>query len=106
MSKSNDPMYDKRKQLAIKAFESGCVLFARDTQKWYTPKEFMASDEVIKSDTYALQEYTNIVLHYPKSAITWHQTKAQQSQKDFDEFLGRLLKAFDLHPIGKDKHNK
>jgi hypothetical protein len=77
-----------------------------DTQKWYTPKEFVESNEIIKSDSYALQEYTNIVLHYPKNAISWHKTRAQQSQKDFDSFLERVMNAFELHPIGKGKQSK
>lgn len=103
MAAKGDPIYDERKILAIKAFETGCMLFSSDTQKWYTPKEFLASDEVIKTETYSMHKYSNIVLHSPKGAIAFELEKLHKANKEFDSFLNRVFNAFEMHPIGKDK---
>ena len=40
-----DPNYEGRKKVAIKAFNGGYVIFAKDSQRFYTPREFLNSDE-------------------------------------------------------------
>ena len=40
-----DQFYEKRLKIAQEAFDSGCMIFASDSQKWYTPREFVNSGE-------------------------------------------------------------
>ena len=106
MARRRDPMYEKRKELALIAFNSGCMIYASDTGKWYTPKEFVESDQVIDTKVYAMQEYSNIVLHYAKNALIVEQEKMRKKQIEYEAFMKRVLEAFELHPIGKDKQKK
>ena len=105
-SKSIDKDYEARKTLSLQAFEKGCVIFSSTSGKFYTPREFLDSGEQLKVLHSGVNSYTNWNLHYPKSAIGKKLEDLQKAQKDFDEFMTKMMTAFDLHPVNPGKGRK
>jgi len=42
---SKDPEYAQKRVYAKEAYHAKCFIYSRSTKQWYTPEEFMASDE-------------------------------------------------------------
>jgi hypothetical protein len=98
-SKPEDPDYEARLKVALKAFDNGLVIFCTTTQKLYTPRTFVESGEKVIITKHGLDEYSNCVLHYPKDAIGRKLEDLHKAQKDFDSFMEMMMTAFDLHPV-------
>lgn len=97
----NDPDYEARKKLSVKAFESGCVICSKG--KFYTPREFLESDEKVTFMKSGMQEYSNCPLHYPKHAIERKLEDLRKAHKEFESFMQSLITAFELHPVKASK---
>jgi hypothetical protein len=69
LKNKNSEAYKAKAQVALKAFESGCLIWCQDGKKFYTPREFMDSDEVVTIKYVELQQYKNYTLVYPQHAI-------------------------------------
>jgi hypothetical protein len=95
--------YKAKAQVALRAFESGCLIWCQDSKKFYTPREFMDSEEVVKITHVELQQYKNYTLVYPQHAIQRQLNELLEAQKEFGSFMARLLNAFELHPMKPDK---
>jgi len=96
-NKESEAYKDKR-EIAIKAFNLGCVIFSHDTKKVYTPREFMESDEVVRVQKLGMQSYNNFTLHYAKYAIAKKLEELRHAQEEFDKFMLKMLDAFQLNP--------
>jgi hypothetical protein len=93
--------YEARKKLSIKAFDSGCVICSNG--KFYTPREFLESDEKVTFMRNGLDEYSNCALHYPKNAIERKLEDLRKAHREFESFMQSLTTAFELHPIKASK---
>lgn len=98
-----DPMYEERVSLATRAFASGCIIFSSDTKEWYTPREFVESNEVLIKSTLALQDYSNMTLLFPKTVVGKELEILQKAQERYNKSMDRILTAFELKPIPKGK---
>ena len=94
-----DSNYEGRKKVAIKAFNGGYVIFAKDSQRFYTPREFLNSDERVIIEKIGLDEYMNCTLIDAKHAIGRKLEDLQKAKKEFDQFMNSMMNAFDLHPL-------
>ena len=90
--------YKVKREIAVKAYNLGCVIFSHDTKKVYTPREFMESDEVVSVKTLGMQEYHNFTLHYAKYAIAKKLEELRKAHEEFDVFMLKMLDAFQLNP--------
>ncbi|MGN7205510.1 hypothetical protein ACTHQF_14640 [Pedobacter sp. SAFR-022] len=90
--------YKIKREIAMKAFNLGCVIFSHDTKKVYTPREFMESDEVVSVQKLGMQDYNNFTLHYAKYAIAKKLEELRHAQEEFDKFMLKMLDAFQLNP--------
>lgn len=95
--KLNNPDYEARKKLSIKAFEAGCVICSNG--KFYTPRDFLESDVKVTFMTSGTQEYSNCALHYPKHAVQRKIEDLRKAQHEFESFIQSLTTAFDFHPV-------
>jgi hypothetical protein len=98
-----DDQYELRCKIAKEAFESGCLIFVTG-DRWYTPREFVDSKVVVdikKLDT--REYYENVTKHTVKHAISHQLTKVRETEKQFEVFMNKVLTAFELHPIKKNK---
>jgi hypothetical protein len=98
-------VYKQKAEVALKAFECGCLIWCQNSKRFYTPREFMDSDEVVKITHVELQQYKNYTLVYPQHAIQRQLNELQEAQKEFGSLMVRLLNAFELHPIKPPKKN-
>jgi hypothetical protein len=94
-----DQNYEERKKVAIKAFNGGYVIFAKASKRFYTPREFVNSNEVVVIEKIGLDEYMNCTLINPKHAIGRKLEDLQKAQKEFEQFIESMMSAFDLHPL-------
>lgn len=99
---NHTPAYRARLKLAMEAHERGCIIFSHDTKKWYTPREFLDSEETVAYRKLGLNDYANHTLMYPKSAIEFHLEAIHTAEQQFQEFMKRMLTAFNINP----KQNK
>jgi hypothetical protein len=99
LKNKNSGAYKQKLEMAMSAFESGCLIYSHDTCKWLTPREFMESDErvVLKGD--GLEKYTNFTLMYPKQAIERKLEDLHKAQSNFDAFMKKVLNAFTISPM-------
>ena len=101
---STDPEYEARKKLALKAFQHGTLIFSTASQKFYTPRDFLASNEKVVITKNGLDELCNCTLIYPKSAVERKLEDLHKAQQEFDEFIKKLMTAFELHPLKSNKN--
>jgi hypothetical protein len=94
----NSDAYKAKLALSIKAFEKGCFIHSKDTGKLYTPREFLESDEKIKIETYAQQDYSNMTLHYVDYLMKSKLAELRKAQQDYDEFMQKVVEGFSLTP--------
>ncbi|WP_074590447.1 hypothetical protein [Pedobacter antarcticus] len=98
---TNSQEYQHRKQLAMKAHRSGCVIFSPETQKYYTPREFLDSNEVVKYIVREMVPATNFDLMKPKIAIKKKLEELNKTESEFQDFLRRMMSAFEMAPKTK-----
>ena len=91
--------YQARKRLAVKAFESGTLIYSTYSHKFYTPREFLDSNEKVVITKNGMDELCNCKLHYPKNAIERKLEDLRRAQDEFDSFLKKVMTAFELHPL-------
>ena len=94
----NSEAYKAKLKIAMKAFEKGCFIHSKETQKLYTPREFMESDERVEIKMYALQEYSNMNLLYPDYLVKSKLEALQKAQKDYNDFMAKVVDSFTLSP--------
>ena len=97
--------YEARKKLAVRAFEKGTLIYSTASRKFYTPREFLDSNEKVVITKNGLDELCNCNLIYPKSAVERKLEDLQKAQQEFDRFMKKLMTAFELHPL-KNLDNK
>lgn len=98
----NDEAYLLKKKFALDAFKSNCLIYANE--KWYTPREFMDSDFVLEEKQIGMQKYHNATRHSVKSAVLRKLEDLRKAQKDYEEFMQKVVKAFDLSPVEAKKN--
>ena len=106
MKRHSTPEYEKRLKIAMKAFEAGCVIFSMNTQKWYSPREFIESDEVVVFKMYGMEERHNFTLFYPKFAIQKKMEDLKKAELDFENYIDWIMNAFEFSPKQKNKVTK
>lgn len=90
--------YKIKREIAVKAYNLGCVIFSHETKKVYTPREFMDSDETVVVKRLGMQDYHNFTLHYAKYAIAKKLEDLRKAHEEFDAFMLKMLDAFQLNP--------
>ncbi|WP_316743401.1 hypothetical protein [Pedobacter antarcticus] len=98
---NNSEEYQNRKKLALEAYEKGCVIFSPQSQRFYTPREFIDSDEIVTYKMVGMSKFSNCGLMEPKYAIAKKLEVRNRAEIDFKDFMERMMKAFELHPKGK-----
>jgi hypothetical protein len=96
--KSSDA-YKQKLELAMKAFDAGCIIYSQDTCNWYTPREFMESNERVVWKMLGLEKHSNFTLMYPRHAIERKMEDLQKAQIEFDVFIKKVLGAFQIGPL-------
>lgn len=94
----NSEAYKAKLELAKKAFEKGCFIHCKDSGKLYSPREFMESNERIKSEMYAQQNYSNMTLHYVDYLLRTKLEQLNTAQQEYNEFMKKVVNAFELSP--------
>lgn len=91
-----DKWYTQRVEIAKKAFNQGYVIFSPATQKWYTPRAYVESnEEVTYRDPFGSSEKTpNIVLHHPGNAIQAQSEKAEREQLKLTDLVKAINETF------------
>ena len=102
-NRTEDSEYTKRREIATKAFEGGFVIFSPKSQKWYTPREFLDSDEQVVFTKAGVSDVPNVNFYYPAYAIQKRIEKLQRDENDFKRFINRVTTAFELVPKKKTK---
>lgn len=105
LKNKDSKLYREKREFAMRAFNGGCVIYTHGSRKWYTPREFMDSDETIEVKTFGSQDYANVTLMYPKHAIEKRLEDLRKAQEDFDAFMVKMLTAFELNPKPKPKNH-
>lgn len=94
----NSEAYKAKLKIALKAFDTGSLIISTETQKWYTPREFMESNERVQVKTYGMQEYSNFTLHYAQNAIKKKLEELHLAQAELDAMVEKVLTAFEFSP--------
>lgn len=94
----NSEAYKSKLEIAMKAFNAGCIIYSQDTTKWYTPREFMESEEVVVFKQLGVEKYSNFTLMYPAHAIERKLEDLGRAQEEFNTFMQKVLRAFDFNP--------
>jgi len=103
IKENGDLQYEARLKISKKAFEEGCVIRSSVTRTFYTPREFLDSDEKVEIKIYGMQEYSDFTLHYPANAINFKMEELAKSNQQFQDFMKKMLNAFELSPLDKKK---
>jgi hypothetical protein len=103
LKKTEDKEYQQRLEIAMKAFEAGCVIRSNDTGKWYTPREFLESNEKVIYTRKGLEDFRNFSTFYPASAIKSRLDALHNAEQEFHEFMTKIVHAFDFSPKKKLK---
>lgn len=90
-----DGAYQLKKEFAIRAFNGGCMIYADG--RWYTPREFMDSDFVLEQKQVGMQKYYNATLHHAQAAIERMQADLNKAHEEYQDFMKRVLTAFEMH---------
>nr|WP_199083049.1 hypothetical protein [Pedobacter sp. ASV19] len=103
--KPKDAHYDKRVEIAIKAYKNGCFVFSIKSQKLYTPREYVESGEEV-SYSVGFDQYPDVTLLYPKKAFEAAHEKVvkakhelMQSEINLQNVLQKIFVNYDLKPI-------
>lgn len=97
-----DSHYDSRVEVAINAFDNGCMIFTLETKKWYTPREFVNSGELVFYNDKIKKVYNNVRLIPAKKALEIRLEDLEKAQDAFKDFVKRLNGAFNLVPVKKE----
>lgn len=95
--------YHDRLKIAMEAYNKGCVIFSENTRKWYTPREFVDSDEKVIFKRVGLDNYSNFTNFYPAFAIKSKLEALHDAEQEFQDFMKKMLNAFELRPLDKKK---
>lgn len=95
----NSEAYKDKLKLAMKAFEAGCIIYSHESRHWYTPREFMDCEEKVVFKQLGIERYTNFTLFYPQHAIKKKLEDLHRAEQEFDEFMRKMLTAFQLSPV-------
>lgn len=88
--------YKDKLNVAMKAFNAGCIIYSQDRKCWYTPREFMECDERVVFGGMGLEKHINFTLMYPHHAIARKFEDLQRAQAACDAFVKKVLTAFEF----------
>lgn len=104
----NDPDYEERREVAMRAYEKGLLIHSQTTGRLYTPREFLDSKEKLIYENRGVKRYSNLTHFYPKAVIDAKLGKLQKArveldkaENDLQDFLVRLMNAFEISPKKK-----
>ena len=92
-----DKAYQERLVISNKAFKGGHLIFSPKSQKWYTPREFLESNENVEYQRVGMDDFPNVNMFNPIDAIGRQMSILQKAQKDLDEVIIKVRTAFDIN---------
>jgi hypothetical protein len=96
MNINNDESYKLRVEVSKKAFNNHCLIFSPESQKWYTPREFLESNEKVERKPVGMHDYYNVSFFNPQSAILRQLEMLQKAQKGLDELILKVNSSFEI----------
>lgn len=96
----NDPAYRHKRALAKDAYYAGCWIFSVKTGKWYTPEEFVKSNETVSVHR-GKPDQADFKVMDPKAGIKQKLTKLSADQKELEEFTKKVCDYYDFKRKGK-----
>ncbi|RZK64292.1 MAG: hypothetical protein EOO92_27710 [Pedobacter sp.] len=104
---NNATPHELRVLVAKEAFNSRCMIWSVDDQKYYTPREFVESDVVVEVRFIDSRRYfSNITMFAPEYAIKQELERIKETQTKVDLFIQRVFTAFELQPIVKTQKKR
>ena len=92
----NSQAYKDKLNVAMKAFDAGCIIYSQERKCWYTPREFMECDERVVFGGLGLEKHINFTLLYPHHAIERKFEDLKRAHAECDAFVKRMLTAFEF----------
>jgi hypothetical protein len=93
-----DPHRAGRRKLAIEAFDDNCIIFSTTTKKFYTPVDFVESNEQVIYVTIGAEEHCNCKLHSVEFTAECKLSEFQEALNEYQTFMHKLTTAFSSHP--------
>lgn len=95
-----DPNYAAKRAHAKDAYFSGCWVFCASNGKWYSPEDFMASDESA-SFYRGKEDLTKFRIIDPRAGLVKKREEIKKLQLEADEFEKRINEYFSGRKIKK-----
>lgn len=86
--------------IAKDAYIAGCWVYSIETRKWYTPEEFVKSNERVTMHRNKPEEGQFKVID-PKAGIRAKTEKLTLVQKELEEFTKKVCEYYDFKRKGK-----
>lgn len=96
MKVKDSPGAAQKKAIYQEALISGCWIFSTVSKKWYTPSEFMASEETIHTHRTSNDGYKFVVKH-PLIGLQERIDLLKRTQEEIDSFNRRIHQYYDLN---------
>jgi hypothetical protein len=104
MKINSDESYKLRLEVSTKAFNNNCLIFSPESQKWYTPREFLESKEKVERKPVGMHDFYNVSIFNPQHAIERQLEMLQKAQSGLDELMHKLNNSFEI--ISKPQKTK
>lgn len=96
--KERYPGYEAKRAIAKDAWFSGAWIYNSNNGKWYSPEEFMKSDEIVNFNR-GKDDANKFKIRDPKVGIIEKIKILEVAQKEVSEFINRVHEYYDLKPI-------
>jgi len=92
-----DPEYIAKLAIATDAGKAGCLIYSVDTDKWYTPKQFMkAENEKVGIHRGRDNGEKKFKIMGPESGIKQKLDNLQRAETELREFMTTVIDVFAL----------
>lgn len=100
MKEQPDIGHQMKRAVAADAYHAGCWVYSVKTGKWYTPEEFVKSDESVDIHRGKPEEGKFKVVD-PKAGIKAKMEKVRIVQMELEEFTKKVCDYYDFKRKGK-----
>ena len=97
---SGDPAFQLRRAIAKDAYYANAWIYNPDTDKWYSPEEFMRDGNLITIHRGADNTH-KFKIRDPKTGILEKSKRVTEAQRQLNEFIERVDQYYELKAIRK-----
>jgi len=97
---TKDPSYEIKRSIAKDAYFANAWIYNADTDKWYSPEEFMEAPGLV-SINHGRDNAAKYKIRDPKGGIIEKSKRVTELQRQLNEFIERVDQYFELKAKGR-----